>query len=201
MQELQSFVRFTVLIIKSGEQGHVYIADRNEKEAFLYLKDKLTKKFFGVAYKEDPKQVKVLHLETRGQKKEEAESEDSNLLKTYFEFTGVDKDEYSIFVTAKTYDAARNKLKALDVFLRFKTDEETPKMAYFFFPNIKTKTVEESVKKNKEGVEEIIANLPVELCEPETREHSPKRSKTEDLDSKNAEELQKMEEKGEKEGI
>jgi hypothetical protein len=55
---------------------------------------------------------------------------------------------------------------------------------------------------HKDEVEDMLEDLPAELCEPETiKEHSPKRLKTEDLEAKNVEKPQKDEEKGEKEGI
>jgi hypothetical protein len=161
------------MVIKTGELGHIYIADMQEKEAFDYLKDKIIAKSLGLAYKKEPIKLGLVHLETRGVKKEEGE--ETGLLKNYYEFTAIDKEEYSVFVPAKTYEAATNKVSSLNVFLKIRKGEEVAQKAYFFFPN--SKTLEEP-KKNKG---EVISNLPVELCEPENMKKE-KKAKIEEED-------------------
>ena len=161
MQELQSFIRFPVQVARTLKTADIYIADLNEKEAFEYLREKLTKVYFGLGYKENPRQVKVFHLDARGVKREDAEADEKEagkketgetLLRPYYEFISSGKEEYSIFVSAKNYEAARNKVKALDVFLKFRTNEDVPQLAYFFFPN--SKTLEEP-KEKKAKVEDV----------------------------------------------
>ncbi len=149
MVELTSFIRFPVMVIKTGEQGHIYIADMEEKESFGYLKDKIITKNLGLAYKKEPHKLGLVHLETRGVKKEEGE--ETGLLKNYYEFTAVDKEDYSVFVPAKTYEAATNKVSSLNVFLKFRRGEDVGQKAYFFFPN--ARTIEEK-KDKKEKIEE-----------------------------------------------